>query len=294
MNLNKKALLSGLLCYVMWGSLPVFWNLLSGVNPLLILCCRIVFSFVFTAALLAVTGRMGTLPAIFKDKAVIRSLIPASILITINWGLYIWAINSGHILDASLGYYMNPLMVFLFGILVFREKSTKLHLIAVALAFTGVLISVIAYGSFPYISVGLSLSFAAYGVFKKKAGSDPVAGIAVESMLVTPFALIFALIFIPGSITSVNMTETLLLICGGALTAAPLVLFARAINDIPFIIVGFFQYLSPTITMIYGLIRGETLSAPQIVSYIFIWLGLIVFSIALVRKDKAGEVDQID
>jgi len=294
MNLNKKALLSGLLCYVMWGSLPVFWNLLSGVHPLLILCCRIVFAFVFTAALLAVTRRIGTLAATFKDKAVIRSLIPASVLITFNWGLYIWAINSGHILDASLGYYMNPLMVFLFGILVFREKSTRLHLAAVALAFTGVLISVIAYGSFPYISVSLSLSFAVYSVFKKKAGSDPVAGIAVESMLVTPFALIFALVFIPGSITSVNIAETLLLISGGALTAIPLVLFARAVNDIPFIIVGFFQYLSPTITMIYGLIRGETLSAPQIVSYIFIWLGLIVFSIALVRKEKTGETAKAD
>ena len=286
MNLNKKALFSGLLSYMIWGLLPAFWNLLIGVNPLLILCGRIVFAFVSTAILLAVTGRIRVVPSIFKDKTAMRNLIPASVLITFNWGLYVWAINSGHILDASLGYYMNPLMVFLFGIIIFREKTTKLQLVAVALAFTGVLISVIAYGSFPFISVGLSLTFAAYGVLKKKAGADPVAGITVESLMITPFALVFMLVFLTDGLMSVNVTQSLLLALGGALTAAPLVLFARAINDIPFIIVGFLQYLSPTLMLIYGLIAGETLSAPQIVSYSFIGLGLIVFSIALVSKDK--------
>ena len=288
-TINKKALLSGLLSYAMWGILPAFWNLLGGVNPLLILCCRIVFAFAFTAALLAVTGRIQALRVIFKDKASMRYLIPASLLITFNWGLYIWAVNSGHILDASLGYYINPLMLFLLGMLVFREKSTRLQLAAVALAFTGVLISVIAYGSFPFVSMGLSLSFAAYGVFKKKAGTDPIVGITAESLIITPFALIFALFFIRDSIAAVDLTGALLLICGGALTAIPLVLYSRAVNDIPFIIVGFFQYLSPTLTMIYGLIRGETLSASQIISYIFIGLGLIVFSIALIRKSKTGD-----
>jgi len=288
MNLNKKALLSGLLCYVMWGTLPAFWNLLSGVNPFLILCCRIVFAFVFTAALIAVTGRAKLVPDTLKDKKVMRELLPASVLITFNWGLYIWAINSGHILDASLGYYMNPLVSFLFGILVFREKSTKLQLAAVALAFAGVLISVIAYGSFPFVSVGLSLSFATYGVFKKRAGADPVAGITIESLVITPFALVFALCFMPSAVAAVSTSDALLLILGGALTAAPLVLFARAVNNIPFIIVGFFQYVSPSLTLIYGLIIGETLSAPQIVSYIFMGLGLIVFSIALIRQSKTG------
>jgi len=286
MNLNKKALFSGLLSYVIWGLLPAFWNLLIGVNPLLILCCRIIFAFVSTVSLLAVTGRIRVVLSVFKDKTAMRNLIPASVLITFNWGLYIWAINSGHILDASLGYYMNPLVVFLVGIIIFREKSTKLQLVAVALAFTGVLIPVIAYGSFPFVSVGLSLTFVAYGVLKKKAGSDPIAGISVESLMITPFALVFMFVFLTDGLMSVSVTQSLLLIIGGALTAAPLVLFARAVNDIPFIIVGFFQYLSPTLTLIYGLIVGETLSAPQIFSYVFMGLGLIVFSIALVSKDK--------
>jgi len=286
MELKKKGLSIGLLCYLIWGILPVYWNLLSGVTPLFILCCRIVFAFIFMLSLMAISGRLGLLRKTLKDRAAMRYLVPTSLLITFNWGLYIWAVNTGRILDASLGYYMNPLIAFLFGILIFREKSTKLQLAAVALAFTGVLVSVVAYGSFPYVSIGLSLTFAAYGVLKKKAGADPVAGITIESLLIAPFAMVFAFVFLPESISAANTTDFLLLIGGGAATAIPLVLYSRAVNDIPFIIVGFFQYLSPTLTLTYGLLIGEAPSAPQIVSFVFIGLGLIVFSIGMVRSNS--------
>ena len=182
---------------------------------------------------------------------------------------------------------MNPLMAFLLGVVIFREKYTKLQLVAVALAFVGVLISVIAYGSFPFISIGLSLSFATYGMLKKKAHSDPIAGIAVESMIISPIAVIVALGFMSGSIRAVGTTDMLLLIGGGAATALPLVLYAQAVNDIPFIIVGFFQYISPSLALIYGLISGEKPSSAQLVSFIFIGLGLIVFSTALIRISKS-------
>jgi len=286
MGINKKGLVICLLCYILWGSLPVYWNLLGGVNPLLVLCCRIVFAFAFTASLLAVSGRLKVLLNTLKDKKAMRYLIPSSLLITFNWGLYIWAVNSERILDASLGYYMNPLMAFLIGILVFREKSTKLQIAAVVLAFTGVVVSLIAYGSVPIVSLGLSLSFALYGLMKKKAGTDPIAGIAVESLIVTPFAIMFAAFFLPDSIRALGTAEVLLLIGGGAVTATPLILYSRAVNDIPYTVVGFLQYLSPSISLAYALLNGETLSASQIVSFTFIGLGLIVFSIALVRKSK--------
>jgi len=219
-----------------------------------------------------------------------RLLLPASFLISFNWGLYIWAVNDGYILDASLGYYINPLIAFLLAILLFREKHTKLQLAAIALAFTGVLISLIAFGSFPIIAIGLALSFAAYGALKKKAQADPIASIAVESMIITPLAVVYSLVFMTDSIIAVNITDALLLIGGGALTAIPLILYARAVNAVPFIIVGFFQYISPSLTMIYGLISGETLSASRIVSFAFIGLGLIVFSIALVQNRKKDVV----
>jgi chloramphenicol-sensitive protein RarD len=236
--------------------------------------------------LLTVTGRIRVFLDTLKDKATMRYLVPASFLITFNWGLYVWAVNNERVLDSSLGYYMNPLIAFLLAVLIFKEKYTKLQLVAVGLAFTGVLISLIAYGSFPVIAICLSLSFATYGVLKKKAQADPAASIAIESLIITPFALALPLVFMMDGITAASSAETLLLIGGGALTALPLFFYARAINDIPFIIVGFLQYISPSLTLIYGLLMGEILSNSQIVSFIFIGLGLIVFSTALVIDAK--------
>jgi len=228
---------------------------------------------------------------ILRDKASMRYLLPSAVLITFNWGLYIWAVNSGHILDSSLGYYLNPLIAFLLGVVIFREKYTKLQLAAVAFAFTGVLISVVAYGSFPYISLGLALSFAAYGALKKKVHADPVSGIAVETLIIVPFSIIFALVFLTDSIRSVGIIDLMLLIGGGVVTAVPLILYSSAVNDIPFITIGFLQYVSPSIALIYGLISGERLSTSQIVSFIFIGLGLVIFSIALIRQSKANTVE---
>ena len=221
-----------------------------------------------------------------KNKESMRYLIPASILITFSWGAYIWAVNSGRILDTSLGYYINPLISFLFGIFIFGEKSSKLQLIAVALAFTGVLVSVIAYGSFPYVSVVLALAFAGYGVMKKKARADPVSSIAIESLLMVPFALAFALLFTMDDIKAVSTTDVLLMIGGGAVTAVPLALYARAVNEIPYIIVGFIQYISPSMALVYGLMRGERPSDSQLISFAFIWPALIVFSIGIILNHR--------
>ena len=221
-----------------------------------------------------------------------RYLIPASILITFSWGYYIWAVNSGRILDTSLGYYINPLLSFLFGILIFGEKSSKLQFLAVGLAFTGVLISVIAYGSFPYVSVILALAFAAYGVMKKKACADPVSSVAIESLLMIPFAVVFVLLFLGEDFKAVGGTDLLLLIGGGAVTAVPLTLYARAVNEIPYIVVGFIQYTSPTIALTYGLLSGETPTQSQIISFLFIGPALILFSIALVLNNRKAIMQQ--
>ena len=291
MKLDKKNLSIAVGCYVLWGILPAYWNLLSGVNSLFILCCRIVFAFIFMMCILAVTGRMSIFLNTLKDKRAMRHLIPSSMFITCNWGIYIWAVNSGRVLDSSLGYYINPLIAFLLGVLLFREKHTKLQLAAVGLAFAGVIISLVAFGSFPYVALALSLSFATYGVLKRKARTDPVAGIAVESMIFTPFALVFAFVFLPNSFETIDFYKLILLIGGGALTAIPLVLYSRAVNSIPFIVVGFLQYISPSLALIYGLISGEIPSAAQLVSFTFIGLGLVLFSVAMVRIAKKEKAD---
>ena len=241
---------------------------------------------------LKVTGRIQAFKDTITDKKTMRFLIPAAVFITVNWGLFIWAVNNNRVLDSSLGYYMNPLIAFSLGIIVFKEKFLKLQLVAVGLAVTGVVISIIAFGSFPFIAISLAVSFAVYGTLKKKAGADPAASIAVESLIITPFAILFSLFFLTDIIVALKVTDALLLIGGGALTAIPLVLYARAVNDIPFITVGFFQYISPSMALIYGLLTGETPSDAQIVSFIFIGLGLIVFTIALVRKVRESAAIQ--
>ncbi|MCL2408586.1 MAG: EamA family transporter RarD [Oscillospiraceae bacterium] len=287
MSTSKRGLIIALLCYLLWGVLPPYWNLLIGVDPLLILCSRVVFACLFMLIVLPITRRTQVFLETLKDKLAMRWLIPASVLIAINWGLFIWAVNTGRVLEASLGYYMNPLLAVLIGSVMFREKCTKLQYAAVALAFTGLLISVIAYGSFPIVSVSLAISFGAYGAIKKKAQADPIASIAIESMLMTPFALIFAFVFMTGDVLSVSLTQILLMLGGGAATAVPLVLYSRAINDIPFTTVGFLQYISPSMALIYALFTGEIVTAPRLVSFIFTWLGLAVFSIALIRIAKS-------
>ena len=273
-------------CYILWGVLPAYWNLLVGVNPMFILCCRIIFAFVFMICFLKATNRMRVFLDTITNKATMRYLVPAALFITLNWGIFIWAVNNSRVLDSSLGYYMNPLIAFSLGILVFKEKYHKLQLVAIGLALTGVIISLIAFGSFPVVAICLAVSFAVYGTLKKKAGADPAASIAIESLIITPFALIFSAIFMRDIIISLSIIDALLLVGGGILTAIPLILYARAVNDIPFITVGFFQYISPSMALIYGLITGETPSGAQIVSFVFIGMGLIVFSIALVRKAK--------
>jgi len=286
MQINKKSIAIVVSCYALWGTHAAYWNLLINVNPMLILCCRIVFALVFTTVLLLISGRLQLLLSILRNKTMMQYTAPAAVLISLNWGLYIWAVNAGHVLDCSLGYYMSPLIAFLLGVLIFREKYTRLQLAAVALAFVGLLVSVITFGDIPYISIGLASSFAAYGVMKKLARTDPVAGIAAETLITTPFAIAVGLIFLSDGFRTLSTSDLLLLIGGGVVTATPLILYARSVNDIPLIIVGFFQYISPSLLLIYGLISGEMLTLAQLVSFIFIGLGLLVFSIALVRISK--------
>ena len=288
MSVDKKSLAITAATYVIWGILPIYWQLLGGVNSLLVLCCRIIFSLIFTIVLLGVSGNIKVFRDTLLDKASMRWLIPAAVIVTFNWGLFIWAVNSGHVIECSLGYYINPLLVFLIGVLLLREKFTRLQLVAVALAFVGVLISVLAYGVFPVVSITLALTFAVYGVLKKKARVEPVAGIAIETLVITPFALAFALLFMMDGILNASLGELLLLAGAGVATAVPLIMFSRSVNNVPFIIVGFFQYISPSLMLIYGIISGEAPSTAQLISLIFTGLGLVVFSIALVRgEDRA-------
>ncbi len=281
--------LSTALCYILWGLLPLYWRLLDNVDSIVILANRIIWSAVFTIVLLFITKRFDEVKAVLSDGKKMRYMIPAAIMITINWGVYIWAVNAGRLLDASLGYYLNPLMVFAIGMILFHERCGTLEWIALGLASVGVLIATFAYGAFPWVALTLAISFGLYGTLKKLAGVSGLTSIAVETILVAPIAIAYML-FAPAShatISALTFQTTLLLVLTGAITATPLILFTHGVNRIPFTAVGFLQYISPTMHLIIGfLLFHEELTQDRVVAFAFLGVALVLYSIGIVQRTR--------
>ncbi len=288
--MKKKSLLLVLAGYVLWGVLPLYWGVLTGLDSFVILACRFVMSAVSTLVLLAATHRLPALFQVLRDRQAMKFLVPAALTITVNWGLFIWAVGQGRVMDASLGYYMNPLMVFLFGILVFKERCGKLELFALLLAVAGVVLSTLQYGAFPYIALALATSFSVYGTLKKFAHVDGLVSVAAETLLLTPVMLLF-LLFAPQShatFAAATPLQLIFLAGAGIVTATPMVLYSGGVNDLPFTTMGFLQYICPTLMLIIGVtLMGETFSAAKAVSFAFIGAGLILFTIGLYRRERA-------
>lgn len=293
MKERNIGLLSTLACYILWGLLPLYWHLLEQMDAVFILANRIIWSAVFTAGILLITKKTQDVKAVIRDKKKMRFMIPAAITITINWGVYIWAVNAGHLLDSSLGYYMNPLVVFAIGIALFHETSGVIDWIALGLAAIGVLIATIAYGAFPWVAVVLALSFGLYGTLKKLAGVGGLASIAVETLLIAPFALAF-LVFAPeshASLAKLTPLTTALLLLTGVVTASPLILFTYGVNRLPLTTVGFLQYSSPTLQMIIGvLVFQEALTQDRIVAFAFIAAALVLYTIGMTQRAKRARL----
>lgn len=293
MKERNIGLLSTLACYILWGLLPLYWHLLEQMDAVFILANRIIWSAVFTAGILLITKKTQDVKAVIRDKKKMRFMIPAAITITINWGVYIWAVNAGHLLDSSLGYYMNPLVVFAIGIALFHETSGVIDWIALGLAAIGVLIATIAYGAFPWVAVVLALSFGLYGTLKKLAGVGGLASIAVETLLIAPFALAF-LVFAPAShvsLAKLTPLTTVLLLLTGVVTASPLILFTYGVNRLPLTTVGFLQYSSPTLQMIIGvLVFQEALTQDRIVAFAFIAAALVLYTIGMTQRAKRARL----
>ena len=292
--MNRKGLLIGFSAYAMWGALPLFWHGMTDVDSLIILCARVICSALFALLLLAFTGRVRGMLHLFKNGRVALRLFLSSLLVTVNWGLYIWAVNSGHVLDASLGYYINPLMNVALGVLLFRERCTGLDLVALGLALVGVIISTVSYGAFPWTAVLLAALFAGYGALKKDMHLDATEGMCAETLLMTPFALLFLLLSKTGQATlsALTLRQGLLLLACGPVTAVPLILFARGVNDLSLSTMGFLQFVSPTLMLITGvLFLGERFTPGKAVAFGFILTGLAVYTVGLAvreRKNRGG------
>jgi chloramphenicol-sensitive protein RarD len=274
--------------YLMWGLLPIYWKGLSGVESLQILCHRIVWAAAFTIVALLVTKRLGALAALFKDKRRTLYAASASVLITINWGTYIWAVNSGHVTESSLGYYINPLVSVALGAIFFREKMDRWTAWAVGIATAGVAVASVMMGSLPWISLVLAVSFGFYGLVKKKAGLEPLAGLAAETLIASPFALAFLIwrhSVGAGSFGGPDAAATLMLFLAGVITAIPLLCFAAAANRITLTRMGFIQYLSPTLQFGLGVMAfGETVKPPMIVAFVTVIGAVSLYAFTRARR----------
>jgi chloramphenicol-sensitive protein RarD len=274
--------------YLLWGLLPIYWKFLGHVNTQEILANRIFWSFVFMVIILLISRKWSllviTVKGFAKNRKQMYALTVASLLISVNWFIYIWAVNTNHLVEASLGYYINPLVSILLGMLVLKEKLNGYQYAAFLLAAIGVVIISISYGSFPWISIVLAVSFGLYGLAKKLINVDSAVGLTLETLVLTPISfafIIFLMVKGSSSFLAINVTTDLLLIGAGAATAVPLLYFAKGAQKIPLSLLGFLQYIAPTLTLILGVfVYHEHFSKMQLLAFMFIWSALTLYSLS--------------
>lgn len=271
----------GLLAYLMWGVFPAFFPLLRPAEPLEILAHRFVWTLLFVALILLLTTGftwMRQIPA----RLWLR-IAAAAVLIAGNWGLYIYAVNNDHVADAALGYFINPLVSVLLGVLVLRERLRVLQWVSVAIAGVAVVILTVALGSPPVVSLGLALSFAGYGLLKKRVPLTPLQSLTAETAVLAPVGVLFlAWLQTQGTNTMLQgghgVSHVLLLITAGVVTALPLLCFARAAHELSLTTLGMLQYITPVMQMLWAVfVVGEEIEAARWIGFAVIWVALAVF-----------------
>ena len=286
------------LSYVIWGFLTLFWNLLVEVDSMYILTQRIIWSMVFMTVYMTVTKKWHEIIAVFKDSKSLLICFVSGVLITVNWGVYIYAVNNGHVLDSSLGYFIEPIVVALFGLIFFKERMSKAETFTFVLAAIALFYLIVIHRTFPVIAIVITLSFSAYGAVKKSLKISAHASLFIETLCMTPFALIYAFYMEQngmGVIGRIDTAAMLLLPVCGIVTSVPLLLFNIGVKEIPLYLIGILNYISPTISFILGLVYfHETLDIHRAVAFILIWIGIffvITEKLRLLKKNKAQNND---
>lgn len=289
-SVGRSGLFYALICYIAWGMFPLYWRLLSGVPPQQILAHRIIWSAVFLGLLLRLRNDR-TFFGYLRSGRILATLALTALLIGGNWFVYIYAVNHQHVVDASLGYYINPLMNVVLGTLLLHEKLNRLQWAAVALALAGVVSMAIMLGRVPAISLFLAFTFGMYGLLRKKANLQSMPGLMVE----TTILLLPALVYLWTALDQGHLQfgigfaqATLLLLLSGPVTALPLLWFGIAATKVPLSTLGFAQYISPTLQLIIGIVVfRESFTAAYYVCFGLVWLALLLFSVSLARHNWA-------
>lgn len=294
--IDRKGLLAASGAFFMWGLFPLFWVLLKAVPALEIIAHRVVWCALFVVSYLLWRDGIGWLRVALAGPKVLLTLIASSILISINWGLYIWAVTHGHVVEASLGYFINPLVNVLIGVLLLHERLNRAQWTSVALAAIGVLWLTVQHGGLPWIALTLAFSFAFYGLLRKQVAVESVPGLGIESLLLTAPALLFLFWREAqglGQFGHAPLRIDLLLVVGGALTALPLIGFAYGARRIPYSQVGILQYLAPTLQLLAGVfVLHEAFPLSQLIGFSFIWAALGIYagnSLYAMRRYRQAE-----
>jgi chloramphenicol-sensitive protein RarD len=274
-------LAAGLLSYVLWGLVPLFWRLVDRVGEIEILAHRVIWSLAFLALVLALT--VGFRWARTLPPRTLLQLGAAGVLVTVNWGVFIYAVTSDHIVDSALGYYINPLVSVALGVLVLHERLRPRQRWAVALGALAVLVMTVEYGEPPWIALILAGTFGVYGLVKKRIGVDGTQSLAVETALLAPLALAYLAVLQArgdGTFTSEGPGFALLLAAGGVVTALPLMLFGIAAIRVPLSTIGLMQYIAPTMHFIIGVgIYGEDMPLGRVAGFVIVWIALVLLTV---------------
>lgn len=291
-NNYRLGIFYGLGAYLLWGVLPIYWKLLQHVEAMEILASRFLWSAVFVFLLLLATGKlhifMQETKTIFSTKKTACCMVLAAITISFNWGIFIWAVEAGRIVETSMGYYIGPLMIVLFGVVFLHERLSKLQFAAVGCAAAGIAVIVVHNGGLPWVAITLSLTFASYGLLKKVIVAQPMTSILLETLLISPLAAgyLYYLSTMGGNVYQSCDTSTLLLLAGaGPVTATPMLLFTACARKLPLNILGFLQYIAPSITLMLGVfVYGEPFTSTIATAFGCIWAGLALFIWSQLRR----------
>ena len=288
---NTKGIYFTAGAYIFWGVLPIYWKFIDQISALEILAHRVIWSFIFVLLIVGILKRKllkNFFQVQMKQTKTWLGLFLASVLISINWFVYIFAVNTNHIVEASLGYFINPLVAVLLGVFVLGEKMNRWQAVSFVVAGIGVVYMSLSLGTFPWIAIILAVSFGFYGLSKKLIKVDSILGLLLETLFIVPFALLFlAYLGINGqhSFATGSLKVDLLLLGSGIATALPLLWFGIGAKKIPLYLVGFLQYIAPTISLLLGvLIYGESFTKDHAVTFSCIWIALIIFSISNIRQ----------
>lgn len=279
----RRGYILGLTAYICWGLFPLYFKIIESVPSTEIIVQRVLWSAVFASGVLMIWKHPGWWRELRDNPVRLAILAGSGTLIAVNWLVYVWAVNNGRMLECSLGYYINPLVNVLLGMVLLRERLRPLQWAAVALAAIGVVQQVWQAGSLPWVSLTLALTFGFYGLIRKKAPVAALPGLAVETWLLVPIALGWLLLH-PGAMTAEpgfwTSSQALWLIAAGPITLVPLVSFNAAARHLPFATLGFLQYVAPTLVLTLAvLVFGEHLAPATLITFAFIWTGLAVYSV---------------